>query len=396
MSDLDQLRELGRQLPKPAFDDLLDTQRRRRRQARVTGASTLAVTAVVVAGHLGSSAWTDRSEPQPSGQPSSTTSPTPTPDGGPQVPVGQQTIVADVGPDDVRGFDELARLTSSQPEHAGDTQLTTTVATSNGTAFVEVYCRGGRDLYYFYDREDGASGYGSCSPDADTTLAPSSDIGDEVVTDTAVPLRMRMWLARPSSAYLDCFRQGTSDCNAEYGEPQAVVVPDAEFGFAVYEHRPAPVLHLFGRDYDAVSTIGGSAWLLDRDVLAAPGASTLVAELPASDQAHLVDTYQAPSPHFDKCVEQNRDELPDYETTQSADYWAAVDELCGVTLELVVDRSTVPRDGSEQRGHFTELGQRLSPGAAHTIEVRVVRGDPRNVRYALVVRTETPLPLGLR
>ena len=48
-------------------------------------------------------------------------------------------------------------------------------------------------------REDGASGVGNCSSDADTTLAPGYDIGDEINVDEAVPLRMTMWVARPSA-----------------------------------------------------------------------------------------------------------------------------------------------------------------------------------------------------
>ena len=47
---------------------------------------------------------------------------------------------------------------------------------------------------------------------------------------------------------------------------------------------------------------------------------------------YLVDVYQAQSPHFEKCRLAHEDELPDYETTQSADYWAAVDELCGYQM----------------------------------------------------------------
>jgi hypothetical protein len=44
------------------------------------------------------------------------------------------------------------------------------------------------------------------------------------------------------------------------------------------------------------------------------------------------------------------------------------------------------------KGHFSELGARLPPGVVHRVEVRVVRGDPRNIVYAVIVRTRTELP----
>jgi hypothetical protein len=391
MSDLEQLRALGHQLRRPAFDEIVETRRRRTRQSRVFGMAALCLAAVAVAGVLTSTGQANRTDPPPSG-PSHT--PSGTPEEGLDIPSGQQTIVPEIAPADVRGFDVLATLTNTQPEHAGDSELSTTVPTRNGTAYVEVYCRGTEDLYYFYDREDGAGGYGRCAPDADTTLTARSDIPDEAMSDPAVPLSMRMWIARPSAAYLDCVDSGTPDCGAVLGEPTPVADPDAQFGFGVYEHRPSRVLRLFQRDYDAVATADNIAWLLDRAVIAAVDADHLALVLPESEEGRLVDVYQAASPHFDRCVTQHRDELPDYETTQSADYWAAVDAVCGVTLRLVVDGSTVVPDEGDPiaSGHFTELGYGLSQGSAHRVEVRVLRGDPRNVRYAVVVRTRTDLP----
>jgi hypothetical protein len=39
-----------------------------------------------------------------------------------------------------------------------------------------------------------------------------------------------------------------------------------------------------------------------------------------------------------------------------------------------------------------EVGTRLAPGAAHGVAVEVVRGDPRNLSYGIVVRTATQMP----
>jgi hypothetical protein len=44
------------------------------------------------------------------------------------------------------------------------------------------------------------------------------------------------------------------------------------------------------------------------------------------------------------------------------------------------------------KGHFSELGALLPPGIVHRVEVRAIRGDPRNIVYAVIVRTWTELP----
>jgi hypothetical protein len=84
--------------------------------------------------------------------------------------------------------------------------------------------------------------------------------------------------------------------------------------------------------------VDGTAWLVDRAVVAAPGADRLV-------------------------------------------------------VDLVVDGDVVAPDKNPQAGgHSQELGTRLSAGADHRVVVEVVRGDPRDVRYAVIVRTSTRTP----
>ena len=85
--------------------------------------------------------------------------------------------------------------------------------------------------------------------------------------------------------------------------------------------------------------------------------------------------------------------LPDPATTDSHVYAAAVARLCGVDLRLVVDGRTVaPVDDPRADGHVQELGDVLAPHEEHHVEVDVVRGDPRDVRYAVVLRTRTEMP----
>jgi hypothetical protein len=110
--------------------------------------------------------------------------------------------------------------------------------------------------------------------------------------------------------------------------------------------------------------------------------------LPASDSDYLVDVYTANGAHMQRCAEQHADELPGQEPFGA--YLAARDKICGVDLRLVVDGTTVTPDADPHAGgHFMTLGGRLSPGVAHRIVVEVVHGDPRNIRYAVVVRTRT-------
>ena len=68
--------------------------------------------------------------------------------------------------------------------------------------------------------------------------------------------------------------------------------------------------------------------------------------------------------------------------------------LYGVDLRLVIDGTTIAPDEvyPEKTAHFRELGAQLSPGVVHDVEVKVVRGDPRNIRYAVVVRVPTQMP----
>jgi hypothetical protein len=62
-----------------------------------------------------------------------------------------------------------------------------------------------------------------------------------------------------------------------------------------------------------------------------------------------------------------------------------VDRTCLTDLELRVDGERPPtQDDSDSS--FAEVA--LPPGDAHDVTVEVVRNDPRNVRYALVIWEE--------
>ena len=390
MPDLEGLRELGDQLRQPGFEELLETRRRRTRSKRIaTVLSAAAAGAVVVAIALapGQQARTDL--PPVDRSPTPTTRPTPDV----RAPAGQQTIAPDLSPADAHGWGVLASVTNTG-EHRGDSELTAVVPDTR--ELVSTYCRGPADLFYFLDIGDGGGEYGRCAPDADTSLAPDQDIGDLVTEDpVGSPQTIRMWIARPSTDLMGCLQAGTGECTLSDVPP--ITDPDVDFGFRVYEHQSTLAFRLLddagnGEPYplQALSTAGGAAWLVDRAVVAAPDADRLVIDLPASDGDRLIDIYQGLGRHLERCRSQHADELPDWLTTDHLVYERAFDEICGVDLRLMVDGSVVSPAGNPlARGHFQELGAELSPGTDHVVVVEVVRGDPRDVAYAVVVRTRT-------
>ncbi len=394
MSDLDQLREVGGRLRQPAFEDIVATRRRRTRHARVATGTALAGGLVVVATALASLGQAERGTPEPIDR-----TPTPTPTETFVVPSGQETLVPEIGPSDVAGFEIVATLTSSQPEHRGDAELSVTIP--DRSISMSSYCRGDAGLYAFTDIDDGGGGYFACSPDAPTTLAPTTDLVDQVAQDPVDGTRtVRMWLARPSREFLDCVEvDGPVDCPRAEDVPP-VSDPDADFGFRLYGSPDvSPVLRLPLAEengepfrFRALISVGGVPWVLDRAVVAAPGASRLAVRVRASDRPRLVDVYADDSIHLERCRREHADDLPSYESVQSADYWAQVHRLCGVDVRLLVDGQRVPpSDDPRADGHVRPLGAVLD-AAEHRIEVEVVRGDPRDVAYALVLRHRSEMP----
>jgi len=134
MSDLDRLRDVGQLVRPPAFEELLEARRRRTRRARIATASALAAAATVAVGVLAATGGNLRTDPV-------APSPAPTPTESFQIPTGQQTITPDIGPGDISGFDVLATVTNSQPQHVHDTELSATVTAHRDASSVLYYCR---------------------------------------------------------------------------------------------------------------------------------------------------------------------------------------------------------------------------------------------------------------
>jgi hypothetical protein len=408
MSDLDLLGEIGQLVRRPAFDEIVETRRRRTLQTRLVVGSAATVVAIAAAGALVANGHTTGTEPPPVA-PSETKSPKPTETATDpvEIPDGQQTIVADIGPGDIGGYAERATVTNTQPEHAGDTYLQTTITAHVDTEYVRYSCQAhdvptwiayaAGDLVS--DSPGGATDswtYRECSPDDTFSLDLDVDLTDPAFRQGLEQKTVRMFaLAPPSGDQRGCLLNTPAECPV----PEPIAATDAEFGFRIFEHTPSPlVLEVLRQpngapyQFEALGSLDGVGWLVDRAVVAAPHADRLVVELPAADEERLVDVYHARGPGFERCVADHQDELPPESPDRPA-YDAAVEGACGVDLGLVVDGTTVPATNVPHRdGHFTRLGARLAPGVDHQVVVEIVRGDPRNISYAAVLRTRTELP----
>ncbi|RYP81919.1 hypothetical protein EKO23_22800 [Nocardioides guangzhouensis] len=388
MADYRQLLELTEQVPLPVFDDIINLQTRRSRRARAALAVTTVVAVVVTVGALAISGEVDRGQPPPVDR-----TPTPTPSPTFEVPAGQRSLRADIGPGDVHGFDVLATLTNSQPEHRGATYLEGSATVHTEGIHVSFYCRGSSNLWLMTQR-NGGWGFSQCSPDADTSFAPVEDIYQTTPRHLPETLSAAAYVSSPSPDWLTgydaCERHTASnDCFVRWGVPQPIADPPAEFGFRIYEHRSQRrVLKLWnGAEFEALSTSRGRAWVVDRAEFAAPRSDRLAFVLPAAKSRRLLGVFTRPTQHVDTCLKPYQDVLPDW-GSHRAEHEAEADRLCGNDVRLLVDGQYIAPPASDDFG--TDWGQALmyaSPGEHHVV-VTVTRGDPRNIRYAVVIRTE--------
>lgn len=390
MSDLNRLLELTEQVIPPTFDDLVAVQRRRSRRAHAAMACGLAAGVVAVVGALTLTGGTNKSEPEP-------TTPTPTPSELFVIPDGQTTIPVDIRPGDVHTWDVLATVTNAQPEHRGATDLSTTVTVhtdgASGENHVSYYCRtSDKQTWMVTSVSGGGGGIGPCNSEGPMTFEPVVDIPQWTSHHFAEPLTVRMYLTRVSPEMEACLRKGVENCEALFGVPQPLATTDADFGFRIYEHQATrTVLTLWDSyTFEALSTIDLKPWIIDHAVVAAPGASHLAAALPNSEAQRLVGVYAVHGPHWDVCAKQHEAELPNQEPFSA--YSRELEKLCGVDFRLLVDGEYVepPKlhiTDSDPPIGFGEPVMYVAPGAHH-VTVDVTGNDPRNVRFAVVIRKE--------
>jgi hypothetical protein len=388
MSELNRLLELTEQITPTAFDDLVDVRRRRSQRVHAATAVGLAAAGVVaILGAFSLSEGGSRTDPAPT--------PTPTPSELFVIPEGQTTTPVEIRSGDVHEWNVLATVTNAQPGHRGAADLSTTVTVNTegggGQWSVSPFCRTeDKDIWMVSRMSGGAGGYGPCDSEGPMKFRPS-DIGQWSDSGSPEPLTVRIYLTRVTPELENCLDGGDmTECFARYGRPLATT--DAEFGFRVYEHpRSRFVLTLWDwYTFEAVSTIDLKPWIVDHAVIAAPGSDRLAVALPDSDRERLVGVYSLHGPHWDTCVEAHEAELPNPES--GSDWRNAVEKTCGVHFRLLVDGEYVKPpelqltddDGPSGFGYPVMY---VDPGAHH-VTVEVTGSDPRNVRFAIVIRKE--------
>jgi hypothetical protein len=241
-----------------------------------------------------------------------------------------------------------------------------------------------------YSKSGGAGGYGRCN-EFPKSFQPG-DLGQWNDPGSPEPLTVRVHLTRDISELKACMEKASiHNCFADYGQP--LETTEAEFGFRIYEHqRTRNVLTLWDwYTFEALSTIDLKPWIIDHAVIAAPGSGRLAIALPDSDRQRLVGVYSLNGPHWDACIKEHEAELPQPEG--HAPWRRAVEEACGVDLRLLVDGEYVEppklRVTNYEEGptDFGDPVMYVAPGAHH-ITVDVTGNDPRNVRFAIVIRKE--------
>lgn len=371
-----------------------------RRRRTALGATSVVVAVMLVVAAVTLSASTDRAE-KPIGPN------TPTPTRTVEAPTGQVTILPEIGVGDIRGWELLAGRTNTQPNQVGRTDLTLTVETGGLTGFqseVVTFCKGDPGTWWVLtmdlggmdggrnpdgSMQDGTRGmFGACSPDdpdavpgATGNIEPSGRNYREA--PMAYPMRMFVTPELPAAA------QRCLDRTADVGACLSAhgLAPldetDARFGFGVYEHKAAPIV-LRGPDIEsqALTMADGVEYLVDQAVVSAPGSSRLVVELPASERSRIVAVTTSETAALEDCAERlghRKPRSPEEEQAQLEEF----QRRCSTEVELRVDGRRPP--STEYEFHFGEQQVVLPPGDARSITVEVVKNDPRNVRYAVVV-----------
>lgn len=164
---------------------------------------------------------------------------------------------------------------------------------------------------------------------------------------------------------------------------------DATFGFGVYEHRTAPtVLNVLdGWTFQALAMADGVEYLVDRAVVSAKGSPRLVVQMPASDRSRIVAVYATETPALENCAGSLGHGPPQSAAEEKAQF-EEFDRRCTTDLQLRVD-GALPEVAGADYNYFGFDGRALlAPGGARTVTVEVIKNDPRNVRYALVIWEE--------
>lgn len=321
------------------------------------------------------------------------------------VPEGQTTIVPDYGADDIEGWHVSGGDTNQAP---GDTDLAAVVEArglDGGQSYVEQYCHGDPGTWWVltYDL-DGVEGtveegpengnrarFGQCDTDAPKSLPPATqDIdpgGRSLYGSSPGTYPFRMFVTDPiSEAAQQClvFPADVYACLAEH-QVLPLARSDATFGFGVYEHTRGPlVLRGMGGSlgHEALAIGGGVEYLIDRAVVAAPGAERLVVDLPASDRQRVVTVVETETPAVRRCADDIDIEVVDADSERR--HQETFQRRCIPRLRVLLDREQV----AEDREFYIGSRQTRVGLGAHEVVVEVVKNDPSYVQYAVLIWEE--------
>jgi hypothetical protein len=379
----------------------IQTARRRRATAGVF--ATAGVVVAIVAAGAALSGPSSNSDRPPVDQ---------TPDPNPTetdlaVPAGQTTILPEISPGDIRGWDVVGERTNEGP---GDTDLSAVVdahGLDGGQSYVEQFCHGAPSTWWVltYDL-DGVDGtveegpengnrarFGKCSQGAPSTLpAATEDIdpgGRSLYGNSEDTYPLRMFVTEPLPAAAQRCLRWPADVYACLADHQVVPLTetDATFGFGVYQHTRGPlVLTGMGGSLgqEALAMGGGVGYLVDRAVVSAPDAERLVVYLPASDQQRLVTVVETETSAAQRCADDIDIEVVDPDSERR--HQETFQKRCVPILRVLLDGE--PVDVADQDFYIGPRQTVVPPGGAHEVIVEVVKNDPRNVQYAVIVWEE--------
>jgi len=379
----------------------------RRRRAAMSAATAAAAIALVVVG-MTFTGSNERTQP-----PVGPNTPRPTPSDVVEEPPGQATVRPETGPGDILGWELRGSSTNTQPGLVGVTDLFLTVETgelsvggAEGQAYVAPFCHGDPGTWWVLTMDIDGDGSGNpdpsdqgtrglsgaCSTDDPTAVPPATGaIGPQQWGNEgtmAYPIRMFVTDALTPQAQRCLTRSmDTDSCLTAHGLVP-LDVTDTTFGFGVYERRTAPVvMTVLGWRFQALAMADGVEYLVDRAVVSASGAPRLVVQMPESDRSTIVAVYASETPALEECAASLGHRKPQSAEEETAQFKER-DRRCSTDLELRVDGQLPPVAGPDY-GYFGSDGQALlPPGNAPTVTIDVIKNDPRNVRYALVIWEE--------
>jgi hypothetical protein len=168
------------------------------------------------------------------------------------------------------------------------------------------------------------------------------------------------------------------------------VVPSAEtdatFGFGVYEHTRGPlVLTGMGGSlgHEALAMGGGVEYLVDRAVVAATNAERLVVHLPASDRQRVITVVETETPAAQQCADDLDIAVVDADSERR--HQLAYQTRCVPILRILLDGEPVDEQGPD---FYFGPHQTVVSLGTHEVVVEVVKNDPRNIQYAVVIWEE--------